>query len=358
MKLTHVDFTDRERAAIRCLHANYNLSTRDIGNAFGVSSGCVSYWLRSLRDPKKPTAPAPSPSRKRQMEKRRDLVRRLAPKVKVLRDADGSVRRRVPLYHSASAIVTALARDHCVVVSKQTVLRDLRACGFVSRVRHRSTSTTTKDAVKRVLFAKRILRKKNAFFRKLVFTDEKIFTSNDCTSRRMWVTDAANVLPLERRRWPVGRVLVWICVGVGFRKMVIFPERQHVDGDGDQKCFRLTAPKYVRYCLSPIARDLFCQGRVYQQDGAGCHKVGFSFLEQRNVECLTNWPPRSPQLSPAETVWAVLQPRVADHHPRDRLELVAAVRQEWEALAQSTIDKTVLTFRTRLKCCVQKRGLL
>ncbi len=50
----------------------------------------------------------------------------------------------------------------------------------------------------------------------------------------------------------------------------------------------------------------------FQQDGAPAHtsKATKSYLEASNIELLRPWPAQSPDLSPIENAWALLQRRM------------------------------------------------
>lgn len=332
---------------IQQLHYAHDMSTRQIGDLFGLSSASVSYWIRCGRRPRG------HPPQHASNVKRRALVKQMVTQVRTLRDSNSRVWRRVPLYGSASCIARALVREHGISVSKMTALRDLRALGFSCRVRRKVTSTAQRDATERQMFAKRMLRKGKQFLNRIVFSDEKIFTSNDQTWRKMWVASPKNLLPRESKRFPAGRVLVWGAIGVNFRRLVIFPEKEVDDETQRKKTYSLTAARYVHRCLAPISKQLDKEERVFQQDGAGAHKT--DYLDKKGVTCVTDWPPRSPQLSPIETLWGILVPRVSSHHPKDRKELITAVRTEWDSMSANTINSLVTSFHSRCKACADGR---
>lgn len=184
-------FTDREITAITRLSSR-GQSTREIASLFNVSSACISYWLRTSAACRSRITPRSVIPRKR-----RKLVAAIARGVCVVKDTSGAVTRRVPTHGSASSIVKTLVRGHGIVVTKQTVLRDLRFCGFSSRVRPKTPTTAAGDTAARCAFAKNMVFYPETFFARLVFSDEKVFTSNDATWRRMWVRAAEDVLPRE-----------------------------------------------------------------------------------------------------------------------------------------------------------------
>jgi hypothetical protein len=166
-------------------------------------------------------------------------------------------------------MATELARNHGITVSKQTVLRDLRALGFVSRVRPTAPTVGWRDEERRVAFAKQVLAS-GTRFGKIVFSDEKYFTTNDHTCRTQWVQSRVSLIRRERVRWPV-KVHVWAAIGVNFRRVVVFPEH------GSGRCaFRVGRDAYRELCLSTVVDEMRERGLELQQDGAGAHIGGQS----------------------------------------------------------------------------------
>ena len=72
---------------------------------------------------------------------------------------------------------------------------------------------------------------------------------------------------------------------------------------------------------------------------------------------LHGWPARSPDLSPIENLWAIIQKRVDSHGPSDQEELWKFVRQEWDALSDATVKNLVESFRGRCERCVAEGGV-
>ena len=348
------NFTERERRVLVQL-ARLDFNTRDIAALFGCSSATVSYHIRNKGQAKPRTLP---PVDKARMEQRRKIIKRLVVQVIEVLDKQKNIVRVVPKYPSCHTLRVALSRVHKIDVSKQTVANDLKALNAFVRVRPRVCNTGPGDAKSRLIFIRLLLRMPLSYLKRIIFTDEKIFNTNEHGRRTMWVFHPSSLLSRENRRWPVGRVLVWGAIGVGYRCIKIFPEfEKKEEGErGPPKAWRLTGSRYVRLCLSPNVDRWIRERRVVQQDGAGAHSPGEAFLQRKGVEQLSGWPPRSPQLSPIETLWAILAPRVAAHNPVNRDELISSIRTEWEAVEQSTIDSLVLSFHSRLSECLEKNG--
>jgi hypothetical protein len=244
-----------------------------------------------------------------------------------------------------------LARHHSITVSKQTVLRDLRAMGFVSRVRPTVPTVGWRDEERRVAFAKQVLAS-GTRFSKIVFTDEKYFTTNDHTCRTQWVRTRCNLIRRERVRWPV-KVHVWGAIGVQFRRVVVFPEF----GSG-RSAFRVGRDAYRELCLNSVVDEMRDRGLVFQQDGAGAHIGAAEYLLDRGVKPLRDWPARSPQLNPIENLWEVLQARVAKNVPLTRCALVEAIVQEFNGIEESMTKALVLSFKRRLERVIVCNGKL
>ena len=81
------------------------------------------------------------------------------------------------------------------------------------------------------------------------------------------------------------------------------------------------------------------------------------YLDKKGVE-VSEWPARSPDLSPIENVWALLSRKVSDMHPFSEADLKQMTLRAWESIPQSTIDVYVNSFQLKLERCVQNRGRL
>jgi len=272
-----------------------------------------------------------SQNAEKRVKARRELVRRLA--------AKKTVRGCL----SARGIANYLNRQHGIHVHKSTVTRDLKLLGLVARVRPRVPTVSEKDYDKR-LKACKILH--NVDSAQIVFSDEKIFTANDFTNRYCWTRPGQAVPPRERKRWAPA-LMVWGAVGVGFRLLVCL-------GKG-----KVTARAYARRCLQgKLINYVQSMGRIFQHDGAACHRAGSvtRYLARKGIKVLTPWPARSPDISPIETVWAILAPRVAAHAPTTAAELRAAVFEEWEKMDVNMTDRCVLSFHRRVGKVIRNKG--
>ena len=92
--------------------------------------------------------------------------------------------------------------------------------------------------------------------------------------------------------------------------------------------------------LQAVGHGAVGQGAVLQDDNArphGIHAVS-DFLRQRQLT-RTAWPARSPDLSPIEHVWGVLEWRMRANHPPpyDLNHMFQILQHEWKAIHQETL---------------------
>lgn len=255
------------------------------------------------------------------------------------------VVRVVPKYGSLHALKCELARRG-INVSKATIRRDLLLLGFKCRVRP-AEPVLLPDFGRRVEFCSTWMTLPST--ERLIFTDEKVFTVNDYTTRTQWVAHEDELLTRDRSRWPCGRAMAWMAIGPDFKLLVLFDAKD-----------RLTGSSYVSKCLShpQLLAELKKPRRWLQQDGAACHKSREvrQFLKRHKVQHVEGWPPRSPDLNPVELAWAWLQREVGKLLPTSQEELEEAVITAFDAMPLSLINSLVGTFRKRCRTVVATGG--
>ena len=97
---------------------------------------------------------------------------------------------------------------------------------------------------------------------------------------------------------------------------------------------------------------------LLQMDGETAMNAGSAckYLESKGFQLLRDWPARSPELSPIENLWAIIQRRVDLRGPSEAEELWRFVKQEWDAVSDEEARALVDSFAARLKRCVDARG--
>ena len=100
----------------------------------------------------------------------------------------------------------------------------------------------------------------------------------------------------------------------------------------------------------------------YQQDGATCHTSNASMREiesffKERITSKNLWPPRSPNLTPADSfLWGLLKSKVYKNTPRTIEQLKDAIRQEIEAFNVDILGIVFQTLEKSIQVCLDVKG--
>jgi transposase len=246
-------------------------------------------------------------------------------------------------FRSPSSIARRLT-ELGVPTHMSTVRRDLLAMAFTAKKRPRGPRFFAGDREGRVAFAVAFLRRPLGQRVAVLFSDEKYCDSNDNGCTWQWVRRGEAPDPRRYEAW-APKVHVWGMIGKGVKVLVFLPSDQRVNSD-----------VYVEKCIKPNLKTM--KNRLFMHDGAPAHRseATGAKLKQMGVNLLPNWPPRSPDLNPIETLWAILSSKVSERGPLDEDELTLFIRQEWKKISQKTIDGLVLLFEKRLLDVIASKG--
>ena len=90
--------------------------------------------------------------------------------------------------------------------------------------------------------------------------------------------------------------------------------------------------------LEPSAQQLFPDGNyLFQQDNDPKHKARtvMTYLKEKNIPQLVDWPPQSPDLNPIENLWSILDRNLQDRNPNNEGELFQQLMEGWQQLGYS-----------------------
>jgi hypothetical protein len=252
-------------------------------------------------------------------------------------------------YPSTTDIARAInTGKHNIEVTVSTVRRDLIALGFRSAVRQRGPKREPGDEKKRIERCKYFLSQAKDL-KKIHFSDEKTFNTNDHGCRTEWVREGEAPSRIETTTYNVKTVKVWGAIGHNFKFLVFLP-----------KGLRKQNTQSYKRCLIPYIKDL--QERkiecIFQYDGDRSHSSGeiLKYLESKNIKTLPVWPARSPDMSPIENLWACIARRVDSHGPTDYEELKRFIKAEWDNYPMEMINRMVASFGSRCKKVIECKG--
>ena len=101
---------------------------------------------------------------------------------------------------------------------------------------------------------------------------------------------------------------------------------------------------------------------INQQDGATCYTSNASMREiesffKDRIISKNLWPPRSPDLTPADFfLWGLLKNKMYKHTPRTIEQLKDAIRQEIEAVNVDTLGLVFQNLEKRIQVCLDVKG--
>lgn len=241
---------------------------------------------------------------------------------------------------------------HNQTISAQTVRNRLREAQLHARRPHRGLDLTPARRRNRLEWANAHIRWRLARWRGVLFTDESRFTLFRADGRqRVWRRVGerfADVNVVDRVAHGGGGVMVWAGICYGRRTQVHF-----IDGI-------LNAQRYRDEILRPIVVPYIHEHHLtFQQDNARPHvaRICTQFLEAENVPVLA-WPAYSPDMSPIEHVWDVLDRRIRQRAPlpTNIQQLRTAIEEEWTNIPQATIDNLINSMRRRCVALHEANG--
>lgn len=287
----------------------------------------------SGREVKKRGGARPQPTERTQLKERW-----LAALKKIVQKKDAHNR---PQFASLKILSNKMTRMNLGPSGRTTVRAGLNKLGFTAKKKVRSPKQWPNDKAIRMAFCKREVKRTGT----LMFSDEKIFDTNYHGTRFQWCLGDAMADPVEIERWGA-TVHVWGCIGVGVKMLVFFEKGASVNSDS-----------YLEKCIAPFLDEL--QKGVFQQDGAKAHtsKKSMAYFEANNIDVLSPWPPRSPDLNVIELLWATLSRNVSNRCPKSVADLKKMVQEEWDKIPQAHIDKLVTDeYRRRVRMCLDVEG--
>lgn len=256
-------------------------------------------------------------------------------------------------------------------ISKSTVHRYLRTSLKLKPIRPRLQPKLTElQKRKRLEFAMARRNWTVDDWRRVLFTDESPFELYHPPNRqndRVWAHCSSEVPPTETVKQPL-KIMVWGMMSYrGLSDLHIIPRGQTV-----------TANYYVEEILSKTATSAMTRKEnkgppteakllpnmsraIFQQDGAPAHRA-----RKAQEWCRSHfpafwekdeWPGNSPDLSPIENLWAIVQEEINKMAPATSEGTLARnVRAAWSKISSETLDNLMSGMPDRMLACIREKG--
>ncbi|KAL7634863.1 UNVERIFIED_CONTAM: hypothetical protein RMT77_015240 [Armadillidium vulgare] len=243
--------------------------------------------------------------------------------------------------------------------SDTTIRRRLHEAGIhhrISAVKHK-LSDEHKSA--RLAFANQYIQKDMNYWSRVIFTDEKTFSSTNHAPLHCWRHnnaryDAANIF--EEARSDHVKCNVW-----GWINAFTVGELTHING-------RFTIDQYLEILdevfLPSVRVSIFPDPErfVFVQDNNrpihASRRVKQWFEEHQHIIDVLPWPSKGCDLNPIENVWAAF---VKDWRmPQDKItkkDLEDYIKTSWENLRMNhIIENSILSIPNRLQAVIEAKG--
>lgn len=247
------------------------------------------------------------------------------------------------------------------VGSVRTIVRDRLALRPIKLQPVHALSA--KSQATRLLRSRELLRRFSAArHRKILFTDEKVFTVEQVFNKQNTrilarnVADASKKGRYVQKRGHAVSVMVWAGITSDGKTPLVFVPQG----------VKINAANYLddilKAVVEPWANSHFGNTHwTYQQDSAPAHKakVTQKWCKDHLPDFVTSeeWPPYSPDLNPMDySVWSVLESKVCASSHTSMQSLKAALEKAWDELDPDYLRATVDDFPKRLKACIKEKG--
>jgi DNA-binding MarR family transcriptional regulator len=240
--------------------------------------------------------------------------------------------------------------------SIRTTRRRIKIGGLNNHVAANKTALTPRHMEARISFALEHLPKDEAYWSRLVFSDEKVFQSSHNGRIRVYRPrnsrfDQQYVQNTHRS----GRfsINLWAWISVGSPGVMVHVEE------------RLNSDVYSRILeniMVPSVQMAYPNNNfIFQQDNCSIHTAHrvTEWFENHNINVL-DWPSRSPDLNPIENMWGLMVKKLQGSRLifANREEFLNAITDAWQSLPQDYYRNLCLFMPSRLRKILEVNGAM
>ena len=263
---------------------------------------------------------------------------------------------------SAAEIARRLAKGGGQMVNETTVRNFLK--GLANPFHHapvqRVQALTEVNKVKRADFCRDSPPTSRT---SLVYMDEKEFNWRTGVNQKLkakWGRkgEPATVVPVPSK----ATLFVAAAIGHDFKSSLEFYPPSHERGSSLPKSpTTFKSEHYISFMLKLKKQLLKRKMRrmpkiVRDRWKTHVSKASEAALSAASISVVEDYPPLSCDLDPIETVWAVMETRMAKHEPKTAEGYRRVLLREWRALPQEKVNAMVAGVSTRMQEVAEKGG--
>lgn len=319
---------------------------KTVANKYGVRPSTVTRWQREA---------------KKSHPKWQDAKRSGRPRRLNARSA-AAVRRSGKAHHSAGHIAKRVTRQTKQSVSSSTVTREMHRgridLQYLPLLHGRRLSSNNADD--RATFC---LNNRNAHTRTWVSVDSKVIYLTKCatgTLRMSWQNpEDREQAPRSGKPWVLH---FYGAVGWNFKSKLIFCDPTPALGTKDHSSGKsLDSDGFISQVLPVLVEEVTSHnGGQYKVclDNAPWHtsKASQAAMAAAGLRLVEDFPAQSWDINIIEFVWGMLVEKLQQRRPRSFRGWRDAIKEEWEAIDQASINKLVLSLKDRMAEIAEQNG--
>lgn len=316
------------------------LQTKDIVNETGVSERSVRRLVATFKASPSASVPTPSKSTGRPTkisETSLRLVKRLVDITPTL--TARKLKEQNPLLLGKVTVRTVSGALH-------------KRLGYTKVSARRKPALNERQRKCRKAFAKKYLQWPLEKWRSVLWTDESSFLVSDNKGKKVWMrkgTDRDDPKYCALTVKHPASLMVWGGFGYGGKgPLVVLPKNVMVN----QQVYQNILQDNLGECFANSGAE------ILQHDGAPAHRANSvkKWLQENEIDYITDWPSNSPDINPIENLWGILKRELREKDISTVEKLEAELRAAWDRIPDTTLQNLADSIPTRLTK-IRKTGL-